>query len=134
VLSSCILDRFWLALLALPPVPTHGSPLRTVLYGSGGASLLAAIAWSRSRLEPPPVPVDDSPFPPLPRFMAASIVAMALAGLSPLLGFVLVASRAGSAAEYLAFGAGGFLVLTLVILPRGLAYWSAWEAAETRSG
>lgn len=130
LLSSCVLYRVVLALLPLPAGVTHPSALRTALYVGAAAALLMSIAWTRKALEPPASDPGGFPGPALPRFMAASVVAMALAEAAAALGFVLVASGAGSPAEYLAFGAGGFLVLALVILPRGLRYWSAWAAAD----
>jgi hypothetical protein len=55
---------------------------------------------------------------------------MALAELSATVGFALVVARICTAAEYLAFGAGSFLVLALVILPRGLRYWASWQSYD----
>jgi len=129
--TSVILYRVVLGLLGPQPSPSGASTLRTALYAAAALTLLGSIAWTRSRLEPPaesgmPSPT-PAPQPPMPQFMTASIVAMALAEASSVLGFVLVCSGAGAAAEYLAFGAGTFLVLALVILPRGLKYWGAFS-------
>lgn len=129
--TSVILYRVVLGLLGPQPAPPDASTLRTVFYVAAALTLLGSIAWTRRRLEPPAdtesMP-SSSPQPPIPQFMTASVVAMALAEAASVLGFVLVCSGAGAAAEYLAFGAGTFLVLALVILPRGLRYWGAWES------
>ncbi len=129
--TSVLLYRVVLGLLGPQPAPPHASTLRTVFYVAAALTLLGAIAWARSRLEPAleaeSMP-SSSPQPPIPQFVTASVVAMALAEASSVLGFVLVCSGAGAAPEYLAFGAGTFLVLALVILPRGLRYWGSWES------
>jgi hypothetical protein len=128
--SSVILYRVILGLLGPQPAPPNASTLRIALYAAAALTLLASIAWTRSRLEPPgdteSMP-SSSPQPPMPQFITASVVAMALAEASSVLGFVLVCTGAGAAAEYLAFGAGTFLVLALVILPRGLKYWGSFS-------
>ena len=129
--TSVVLYRVLLAAVGSGPVPPTASVLRAAFYVAAASSLLASIAWTRSRLEPPAgdpgEPPPREPQPPIPQFMTASVVAMALAEGSSVLGFVLVCCGAGSPAEYLAFGAGTFLVLALVILPRGLRYWSGFS-------
>lgn len=137
--SSVILYRVVIALSGPRPMTPAPSTLRTVFYVVAVLGLLASIAWTRSRLEPPGDSPGDlpsgTPRPSMERFMTASVIAMTLAETSAVLGFALVFMGLGTAAEYLSFGAGTFLVLALVILPRGLRYWGDWQSfEESRAG
>jgi hypothetical protein len=130
--ASVIFYRIVMALIPPQTLAANGSTIRIAFYILAPLSLILSIVWTRTRLEPA---ADSSgstepPQPPPERFLGLSIIAMAQAEMSAIMGFVLYFMGAIAPAEYLAFGAGTFLVLALVILPRGLAYWGAWQTYE----
>lgn len=132
--ASCVLYRVVLQFLALPADSASARLefVRPLFYALAGFVLTASILWTRWKLpNDGDQMMDDSgatvALPP-ERFFAQSVVAMALAELSAVLGVALVLVTRAPANESVGFAAGGFLVLVLVILPRGLKYWAAAEA------
>jgi hypothetical protein len=132
--ASCVLTRVVLAFAALPADAgaDRMAFVRPLFYALAGFALTASVLWSRWKLpDDGDETMDESgataPLAP-ERFFTMSLVAMALAELSAVLGFVLVLVTRAPANESVGFAAGGFLVLVLVILPRGLKYWPAAAA------
>ena len=100
---------------------------------AGALALLLSIGWTRSRV-PDGQPREDGTLPTPAEFSQASIVGMAMAEASAVLGFIWCLWSGNGWREYLPFGLGSLLALALVSLPRGLAYWSAWESRGAARG
>lgn len=106
-----------------PPDPTA---LRPIFYGLAVLALVASAGWlhfsTYGKIGGEGRKVELSPS----EFQTNSIVALALAEACVILGLALFFLGA-PLRELLIFGAGTLLVDLLVILPRGLAFWSYWE-------
>ena len=118
------------------PATGLGTPepwMRFAFPGAGALALLLSIAWTRSRV-PDGAPRDGGALPAPAEFSTASIVGMAMAEASAVLGFTWCVLSGNGWREYLPFGLGTLLVLTLICVPRGLAYWTAWESSVASRG
>jgi len=116
-----------------PPVAAADRPLPRALFWSAAvAFLLASMLWTQLRVRGP-IDAATSMQPPAPLFEPAefqvrSIVALALAEVACILGFVQSMMYRAPLREYLPFGAATLLVIVLDIIPAGLRYWSSREA------
>lgn len=113
------------------PVAAAGSApgLRTALTVLGSLAVLAGAVFAQTRLPEPPegglAPAERDAL--ALRFQQRSTVAMALAEMGAVAGFVLRMVCGVPLSDAAALSAGSLLALVLVILPRGLRFLSAFE-------
>lgn len=114
---------------ALMPAPPPPAPLlRSALLAIGAALLAGAVAWSYAMLPAEPGESRDRNAleAEARRFLVRSLIGSAIAEAGGLAGFTL-AFLGGTLAESLALLGGSLIVQAVVLLPRGEAYWRAFE-------
>jgi hypothetical protein len=127
-----------LCVLVINPVisvPVQDLPKMQVAFGSVAVfALIGSVSWMQFKTQ---VPITQPTVGKVANkliqepagFVIHSIVAMALAELPAIYGLILRFMGA-SFTTYAIFAAGSLLVLGGVILPRGMAYWNAYEAQQ----
>lgn len=116
--------------VAAPPPGSRPAPAIWMPFAVAAMlALMFSMNWMRHRM---PYPDSDSatPLPGVAEFMKGSIVGMAAAEAASVIGFLWCLYSGAAWRDYVPFGAGSLLVLLLVCLPRGQAYWTAREAAD----
>ena len=110
------------------PASPHPSAAenRVWFYASAALALLLSIFWNVRLV--PPFDESESALPRPEIFQRQSLVSLVLAETCAVVGFVYCISQGGSVSDYLPFGGAALLVMGAVCLPKGLAYWSAWES------
>lgn len=128
---------YGLLLLVLVPVATsrldEGQPSPRIWFaGIGTLLLFASLAWMRWKMtidvEPTATSAEASPLPRPESFVRNSMIALALAELPALLGFVMCFALGGRPADYVPFGIGSLAMILFGVVPRGQHYWRVWEA------
>jgi hypothetical protein len=117
---------------AAPAVLTPA--LAQVLLGVALALLVAAFTWTQYGVPAGPSVGPDAPSLDAQgeRFLQRSLAASALAEAAGAVGFVL-ALLGGPLPEAAALLVASLFVQAALILPRGLAYWAAWERERPAS-
>jgi hypothetical protein len=127
---------YGLLLLIIVPATSRldeGQPSPRIWF-AGIATLLlfASLAWMRWKMtldvEPAATSADAPPLPRPESFVRNSMVALALAELPALLGFVMCITFGGRPADFVPFGIGSLAVIFFGVVPRGQHYWKSWEA------
>lgn len=115
------------------PVTSSTLPMMQMILGAlGVVKLIAAVFWLQFKTKVPPAQVigtNHEPMMPPGEFQTQSIVALALAEACALYGLVLLFMGA-PITTYALFAAGALVVSVGFILPRGMAYWTAYEAQQ----
>lgn len=114
---------------AVMPAPAPPAPmLRIALLAMGAALIAGSVGWTLAML--PAVPAETHQRTALEaegrRFLGRALVASALAEAGGLAGFTL-ALLGAPLVEAMALLGTSLIVQASFLLPRGEAYWRAWE-------
>ncbi|MDQ3812519.1 MAG: hypothetical protein M3347_01055 [Armatimonadota bacterium] len=115
--------------------PSLGT-LRPILYILAVVMLLASVAWITFRTQGKTGGVPDTTLTKVallspPQFQTETIVGLSLAEACAIFGLLLFFMGA-PLTEFALFAAGTLAVDLLFILPKGIAYWAAWENQQKR--
>lgn len=105
---------------------------RIVFWVIAALMLAASVLGTRLRLRAPVRRAAESgeALPQPADFQVASLIMLALAESASVLGFAKGFLFGMSLRDYIPFGVASFAVMTLVVIPAGLAYWDAWESRQ----
>ncbi len=103
-------------------------PLRLPLTLIGIACLVASVVWAQLRLSVQrEFPAIAGALPEPRQFIAHTIIALAFAEACAIFGLLYFFVGA-SLADFLMFAVPSVVVMVVFVLPKGNAYWQAWES------
>jgi len=144
VLGAMTLSTFvyafvlYLLLAQAPPAPPGAGAVRTALIAVAALGAAAALVVSRRRLRPREAFATESgpqaTLVPPEKFQVVATIALALAELPVVCGFVCVFLTRGGLRDYVPFAVISLALLLFEVGPSGQRYWRARRALADSAG